>query len=361
MAPKHEPPDWKSCRLNSAVDASNIPTRVEAREILLQRGFAVESRGVLSRSRGGDAVMLSLPRQPTEIFRPPAPGAVPFAPIGVATATQPAFPFVDWMQLVADSLVIFDGSTLHLIVGRSARKQLDVFAVVRPDYMATTSRVRLVRGGIILDVMHTPRMHGETAREFELWYFSDRAPKRVFRRSLPSLPIRGKNGGSFSGPNEAHPLWDAAGNCLLFSDGSSQWLVRGSTTGFTVDSIRLPIHERAQDATPAGPHETGGTIADSALAGLIPEPSLWRNIGALALEDEGRVWLGLTRRSPASASAFALRVDMTSRQIDSVPIHVFPRAFLGPNRWLGLLWTQIGEPYLATDSGLTLSHLDEGL
>lgn len=194
-----------------------------------------------------------------------------------------------------------------------------------------TRAIRLAPSGVLFesdghDAYHAPRGWTDSV-VFRIRRWGGGAVDTVVEVRV-ARPPRDRRGAQFRGPNQALPLWDVAGGCVVVSDGASPWLVVASLDGAGQDTIRFPLPDREP---PPPDREAMAELLGAARGETdTPEPTSLRRIHDLIVDPDGAVWLLPVQpeRAPASGVEI-LRVDLGTRQATTDTVPYFPAAF-GP-------------------------------
>ncbi|HEX7119255.1 MAG TPA: hypothetical protein VF212_10730 [Longimicrobiales bacterium] len=157
---------------------------------------------------------------------------------------------------------------------------------------------------------------------------------------------RGPRGAQYLGPRQARPAWDAAGGCVVMTDGASPWLVVASLDGREADTVSVELPERDP---PAGDRATLERLSAQAGGGThLPEPTVIARIRDLILDPDGHVWLLPNQPDPAPESGVeVLRIALGSGRtvVDTVP--AFPVAFGPPGVYYATIRAAMDEQMVA--------------
>lgn len=341
-------PDWSSyrARIGDPLPALSQSGSVPHAAPTLARGMTAAGDSLVSFD--GDGLGLAVSARDGEAGRltiAGASGAI-FMPTGAPAYLLAAGPYVDWVHRVSDTIAVLDGARLLLVLDDGARTEslVPLSQIVPSHMLGSSSRLRIVSDGVLLDVQLTSRDASKRDRRFELWHLSKRHARRVFRATLAPLPRSGTSGAAFLGPDEARPMWDGSGDCFFVSDGHRPVVLMGTLADGIVDSLEIPVLPVQLSSQPERSARGAANIADSVLAGLQPPPSLRRRIAAMVLTPEAELWVAPLRAGSSPGRVHLLRVQLATRTVHTDTVVVFPRAFLRSGTVAGVQWERGTQP-----------------
>lgn len=284
-----------------------------------------------------------------------APNRGNFAPLGTAFYVASAGPYVDWVHRAGDSLAVLDGARVQLFLqdGKRGEDLATLAGVVPEGFVGIATRVRVVSGGVLLGVHLLGRSTRQPVRRFELWHLGSTEARGVFQMNLAALP-KGAEGGWFLGPDEARPVWDAAGDCFFVSDGHSDRILVGTLAQGVQDSIWVPLAGERPMQEPRR-----GTVALTQSKDIQPQPAMRRRLVEMTLAPRGELWLVPVRASTTDRRTTILQVDLRSKRVRTERVNVFPRAFLDDHSWAGVRRGEDGSLQIAFDRVVRDTELPE--
>lgn len=275
-----------------------------------------------------------------------ASSALALLPVGAPTYLLASGPYVDWIHRVSDTIAALDGARVQLILDDGGRTEsLASLGPLVPRHMlGSSSRIRVVSDGVLLDIQLTSREGSRRDRTFELWHLSKARARRVFRMALAPLPTSGPAGTAFLGPDEARPIWDGAGDCFVVSDGHRPVVLMGTLADGVVDSLELPLGPLVPQPEAVRALPESANIADSVLAGLRPAPALRRRVSAMVLTPDAELWITPLRAGSGPGRVHVLQVLLAERSVREDTLVVFPRAFMRSGSVAGVRWERGAQP-----------------
>lgn len=169
----------------------------------------------------------------------------------------------------------------------------------------------------------------------------DRAERGAKSTLQVSLPPRPKfQGANFWGANQARPLWDLLGSCVVLSDGHNPWLfIADVDVDDKVDTLSFELPDRRKEAE-AQDEDTKELLAivSRSRAGGPPPPSATKEIWDLMVDPSGMIWILPTQPSPAiQAGVEVILIPLAGGEVSVDTVPRFPRAF-GPDGSFFATW-----------------------
>jgi hypothetical protein len=239
-----------------------------------------------------------------------------------------------WIDGSGDSLLVFDGTRLQffspdgrfLVQGLRAAVDRGWVSDETPRLRYWQGRLLSTRGGYDTPILRRPR----DRYAWELVDVAGGHDRPIVSLRLAPLPA-GHNKVPFLGPEQALPLWDAAGGCVVATDGTGAWLVRAALSGAGADTlaldlspVRLPVVDREEIARLMGMAGKGGR------AGYI-EPTALRRLAALTIDPDGYAWLlPLQDSSHVPGGVEVVRISLSTGVADRDTVPAFPAEFGAP-------------------------------
>jgi hypothetical protein len=267
-------------------------------------------------------------RGPGEILPPGAMGRV-----------LPKGRRADWINATDGGVVVFDGLTVHNY-DASGKHLHDVLSLAGASLGSPplfSSRMRSWDSRTVIDVESLEQsLDGPTRtfrRSLNLWLVSPDEARIVYSTRLVSFPVRGVQHAPHSGVNEASPLWDIYGGCLVISDGGSPFVVLANIRTAAVDTVTV----RLPDRVPADGGESAKLLAKIGQGGdPPPPPALLRRVQRMIVDPDGWLWIEPIQPPDLGSQVEVWRTDIESgaMKVDTVP--VFPSTFLRDGGYWGI-------------------------
>jgi hypothetical protein len=243
------------------------------------------------------------------------------------------------IDIAGDSVMVFSGDRVQVFtaggeyIGQLAERE------IRNDQLSLfTMRIRYRDGR--LNFADRSYRHGRSVEErsrFSVIVSRKRGPSEI--RSIPAEPLP-TTGGPI-GPTvvlreQARPIWDIEGGCIVLGDGSQGKLLVATTSQLDrVDTIRFTLRDIPQP--PYDPAQEAAMIAMASRgqAGRV-KPTAPRRLDAITIDPDGYAWI-LPYQDPdhLGGDIELLRVSLETgvAQWDTVP--AFPVAFGRPGVYFG--------------------------
>lgn len=239
-----------------------------------------------------------------------------------------------WIDGSGDSLLVFDGTRLQffspdgrfLVQGSRAALDRGWVSDETPRLHYWRGRLLSTQGGYDTPILRRPR----DRYTWELIDIAGGNARPIVSLRLTPLPA-GPNDVPFLGPEQALPLWDAAGGCVVATDGTGAWLVRATVTGGRTDtlaldlpSVRLPTVDR---------EEVARLMRMAGKGGPAPyiEATALRRLEALAIDPDGYAWLlPLQDSSHVPGGVEVVRISLSTGAAERDTVPQFPAEFGAP-------------------------------
>ena len=236
-----------------------------------------------------------------------------------------------WMDLSGDTLLVYDGQRIQLFAPSGAYRghaydreiEAGAFSDEGPRVALHRGALLAARGGYHI----ATRADMERGSRWDLVRFAAGRAQPVLSLQLAPLPRSG--GVPFNGPQQARPLWDVAGDCLVATDGTGGWLVRAAAAPSRVDTLPLTLPDLPLPKVDVADLERtlGGA---SRGRGGYQEPTAIRRISTLVIDPDGYVWLLPQQDSShLGGEVEVVRVSTATGAAVRDTVPAFPAAF-GP-------------------------------
>lgn len=267
------------------------------------------------------------------------------APVGATRVL--AFPGTSWLAAAGDTVALFDGDVVHRYhIDGTFIDDLSAIREVVRGIEAFSSAIRLVPGGVLVDLEERVRFRAIGAREprpYRLWEIGPERATVVAEISLPPLPL--VRGAAYHGSGEARPSWSLVRDCFVLSDGSSAHVIVGRLGRAGLDTLEIPYAFRARPT---------GTADDQRLLRQlhtplerIPNPSSPSRILRLATDEDGWIWLLPAQEARAGTGVQVVRFAPSLRRVEVDTVAFFPSAFGAPGIMYGVRRDSTGTDWLA--------------
>lgn len=262
-----------------------------------------------------------------------------------------------WLTTAGDTLVVFDAIRVQQF-DSSGRFMRQAFSELIGRAMLSDMAERIVAGpGVLVSTeggYHAPLTpDGGDPNQWYVVARSDGRNRRLISLHLPKLPPGPQKVG-FIGPGQARPLWDAAGGCVVASDGASAWLVRASLQGGRSDTIPVALPDVKE---PRIDREELQRLA----GGRYVEPSARRRVSGLIIDPDGYAWLLPWQGStnvPGDVEIVRVSLATGRSELDTVP--AFPSAFGRPGVYYATTNDRLNEDAVVTRFDMTASPVRTG-
>jgi hypothetical protein len=239
-----------------------------------------------------------------------------------------------WLDVAGDTVAVFDGTRLQLfsaqgrfleqrlsgLVGTSALSE----GIERIAYAGAS--VVTPSGGYDMAVLQPPA----DRYRWDLTAHGPGADRRLLSLKLAPLPARGRSV-PFDGPEQARPLWDLSGDCVVATDGTGAWLVRASLGGGPVDTLRLSL---PAVKPPQYDHDELARLMGMASKGEqgYLGPTAVRKLSGLVIDPDGYAWLLPTQDSTnvPGGGVEVVRIALSTGVAERDTVPAFPAAFGAP-------------------------------
>ncbi len=236
------------------------------------------------------------------------------------------------LEVVDDRVAVFDGSRIQFF-DASGTSPVERFqgAVRSGAVNPETDRLRYWKdyllaasGGYQLPFwQRAPRPN-----RWELVRWDQRRHQAVLSLQLTPLPTTA-NRVSFLGPDQAQPLWDAARGCVIATDGTGRWLVRGNIHGTHVDTLGLTIPNLGRPPTDEDEMARLLGVASRG-AGRVAAPTALRRIDGIRIDPDGFAWILPVQNSGSRGTIEVIRVSLQTGAAERDTVPAFPEAFGAP-------------------------------
>jgi hypothetical protein len=231
-----------------------------------------------------------------------------------------------WIDVSADTVAVFDGQRVQLFTTEGLFVSVltqagTTLSPETPRIVFTNDRLWYAAGG------YDALFPSSSDRQYD-WYLirrSGRSDARIASMRLNPLPISSR-GIPFHGPEQASPLWDYNGGCVVMSDGSSPWLIRVDTASARPDTIELTLPRIAPGTADRQEVERILGQAGGSSKGYRA-PSLVRKIVGLTVDPDGWVWLLPVQERTQGNKVRVLWVAPDTKDVREVWLPAFPAAF----------------------------------
>lgn len=229
------------------------------------------------------------------------------------------------------TVAVFDHTRVSLFDRDGSFKRVILSVSPEREFSFHSARIALVGEGLLYGSggydAFLRHIVGLETPAYSVKYWNSGQVSNIVRLVLATSPV-GADGVPFRGPNQARPMWDASGGCVVASDGENPWLVVSSIAAERVDTIALPLPDR--DPPRVNPQDLA-ELMPSTGARSFPEPTAMRRIDDLVIDPDGNVWvLPLQTKRANEDGVEVIRVSLATGQatVDTVPR--FPREFGAP-------------------------------
>lgn len=146
------------------------------------------------------------------------------------------------------------------------------------------------------------------------------------KHEYPTTP----SGAMMIGANEARPLWDLQGDCLIVNDGHDPTVTYYDRRTGTSRSVSFELPD----------YDFPSAEAKTVVGMRFPKYALLRRFRQLILDPSGAVWLDINATSASRTSRYVARVLPDGAvAFDTLPF--FPRAFADDGRVYGTVVTHM--------------------
>jgi hypothetical protein len=229
------------------------------------------------------------------------------------------------------TIAVFDHNRVSLFDRDGRFKRVILSVSPEREFSFHSARIALVGEGLLYGSggydAFLRHIVGLETPAYSVKYWNSGQISNIVRLVLATSPV-GADGVPFRGPNQARPMWDISGGCVVASDGENPWLVVSSIAAERVDTIALPLPDR--DPPRVNPRDLA-ELLPSAGARSFPEPTALRRIDDLVIAPDGNVWvLPLQPKRANEEGVEVIRISLATGQatVDTVPR--FPREFGAP-------------------------------
>jgi hypothetical protein len=205
--------------------------------------------------------------------------------------------------------------------------------VGRPELSAGAEMVAYRSGALLAPKggYDIPLLQPEGERyQWDLLLHLGERTRRVLSLRLAPLPLA-MNRVPFTGPEQAQPLWDIRGGCVVATDGTGAWLVRTSLANERLDTMRLTL---PQVKAPYVDHEELARLMGMASKGSggYVGPTAQKRLSALVIDPDGYAWLLPWQDSThvRGGGVEVVRVSLATGAMERDTVPAFPAAFGAP-------------------------------
>jgi hypothetical protein len=246
-----------------------------------------------------------------------------------------------WLATATGDVLVYDGALLHRFTPDGVFIDRPLRWRGAPGLWVGTRRIAAHAGRLV---------YGNGGRDLtSLGQLPDRPIFRVYESgddpaapvlSLEMVPLpRLRDGATFTGPDQARPLWDLRDGCLIASDGTGTSLVRTAIGSGQVDTLSLSLPPHADSRRNAD-----GEVAEY-LGEAVPPPTARRKLESMMIDPDGYVWLLPVSSARGPMTAYV--VSGTSGQVDSLLVPAFPQAFGSPGSLYAVVRDSFDVPVVA--------------
>lgn len=242
----------------------------------------------------------------------------------------------DWLARGDSTIYVYHGRAISEFTP-DGRYVGDVASFRPPGSFLTLHSIAFSRSDSSLLYAHDPRSavssrRGETA--FTTWRVDGDGLVRLFDVKLPALPA-GAMSASFTGPNEALPLWDVHQGCVAATDGAEPWIVRFQLSSGRIDTLPLPDVEPAPATVPERTRRSMERMQymRGRGGGGLPEPAARARWDAMSVDPDGHLWLLPARDERQGPPFDAVVLSLETGETTARTVPAFPRAFGRPGEF----------------------------
>lgn len=276
---------------------------------------------------------------------------------GPAEFARTQMPVDGWLDIVGDTIMVFDGTNLHFfLLDKGDPRPLHVdLSLSDAAITLETSRIAWRSGSLIYGVGDSPSLppRDPDLPAFEVLAQRGKKTETIAKVRLAKPPTH--RGAPFYGPHESRPFWAIANQCVVLSDGYSPFVILAPLHDNRADTVRFEL-PRTFESAPLKNESEG-------LKGKIgindwPAPSRPARVGGLAIDKNGSLWISAARRHASSVPIVV--VSLASGHSTTINAPAFPKAFLSNGGFLAIVRDDLDRPILRRydpqTTGLTRSE-----
>lgn len=242
-----------------------------------------------------------------------------------------------WMEIVDSTLVVYDGFRLQSFAPDGSLESGRLQGPVRRGAVHFWADRLRISDEAVISSSGGYALMSRSRRPYE-WTLSRSTESRTTPiLSLRLTPLPKSRGVPFSGPEQALPAWDALSGCVVASDGTGKWLVRGDVAGRSIDTLALELPELGRPKIDVARYER---LMGAGGGGGYVGPTALRDISAIIIDPDGYAWILPVQDSTAGGEGVeVVRLSLQTGAVARDTVPAFPTEFGSP----GVFYARVGE------------------